>query len=380
MLLSAFNPLDIVLFIQRDKKKKTKKGKDVNIELSNISSHSNDVNHNNESISTSSHIQNNNSNHPIIEHIIDRLFFYFTNTMTYLGPFFSIALICFILYTYIATNKTIFLYYKTKHSPLSITFLQCITSIQLFYIITNYILATIIKPGSISDLKRSKYYKEHNAYYNPILNFPYKATSSHIEWKKCKKCAMIKPLRTHHCSICNCCVFKMDHHCPWINNCIGQNNHRYFLLFIIHLFLYAFFIAVLSIPMIINGYFFKLGKEFRLICVLSIAGMFILLFFNCWNWFLAVNGVTTIEFWSSQLNNTTTIINNFSFNNWRDNLFYIFGSKSIINILFIPSITKLPFSGLEWSKYIDNDFSIDGIPDSKSLLSYSTINTEEDKV
>lgn len=29
----------------------------------------------------------------------------------------------------------------------------------------------------------------------------------------CKKCIAPKPARTHHCSVCNRCVLKMDHHC-----------------------------------------------------------------------------------------------------------------------------------------------------------------------
>lgn len=28
--------------------------------------------------------------------------------------------------------------------------------------------------------------------------------------KRCKKCSGIKPIRTHHCSICNKCVLQMD--------------------------------------------------------------------------------------------------------------------------------------------------------------------------
>jgi palmitoyltransferase len=53
----------------------------------------------------------------------------------------------------------------------------------------------------------------------------------------CKKCLTGKPPRTHHCSVCNKCVLKMDHHCPWFNNCIGHFNHRYFYLFIIFMIL-----------------------------------------------------------------------------------------------------------------------------------------------
>lgn len=29
----------------------------------------------------------------------------------------------------------------------------------------------------------------------------------------CKKCIAPKPPRTHHCSVCQRCVLKMDHHC-----------------------------------------------------------------------------------------------------------------------------------------------------------------------
>ena len=47
----------------------------------------------------------------------------------------------------------------------------------------------------------------------------------------CKKCNAPKPPRTHHCSVCERCVLKMDHHCPWMNNCIGLRNQKSFLHF-----------------------------------------------------------------------------------------------------------------------------------------------------
>ena len=45
----------------------------------------------------------------------------------------------------------------------------------------------------------------------------------------CRFCLMVKPDRSHHCSVCNKCVLKMDHHCPYVNNCIGRNNYKYFM-------------------------------------------------------------------------------------------------------------------------------------------------------
>lgn len=57
----------------------------------------------------------------------------------------------------------------------------------------------------------------------------------------CPECEILKPLRSRHCEVCNKCVKVFDHHCPWINNCVGGNNHKYFFLFLIFIWLEILF-------------------------------------------------------------------------------------------------------------------------------------------
>lgn len=64
----------------------------------------------------------------------------------------------------------------------------------------------------------------------------------------CEKCNLIKPDRCHHCSICGCCVLRMDHHCPWINNCVSFTNYKFFVLFLGYTFALCIFVASTTFP------------------------------------------------------------------------------------------------------------------------------------
>ncbi|XP_071828568.1 palmitoyltransferase ZDHHC16-like isoform X2 [Apostichopus japonicus] len=78
----------------------------------------------------------------------------------------------------------------------------------------------------------------------------------------CKKCIAPKPPRTHHCSLCNKCVLKMDHHCPWLNNCVGHFNHRYFISFCIYMTLGTAYISIFIWPLFARE-FFDAKKTFK---------------------------------------------------------------------------------------------------------------------
>ncbi|XP_016841678.1 palmitoyltransferase ZDHHC16A [Nasonia vitripennis] len=77
----------------------------------------------------------------------------------------------------------------------------------------------------------------------------------------CKKCIKPKPPRTHHCSICNKCVLKMDHHCPWLNNCVGHYNHRYFFQYMLFTVVGVLFIIIFGVHLAYEEYFLSPEPE-----------------------------------------------------------------------------------------------------------------------
>lgn len=120
-------------------------------------------------------------------------------------------------------------------------------------------------------------------------------------FKQCSKCTLRKPPRTHHCSVCDKCILKMDHHCPWINSCVGHRNHRTFMLFLVYCTLAALCYAIVSFPLAREAFVLKKTQSFGFILgiifgflitsILSIA----LIGMTGWTFYLISTGQTTIE-------------------------------------------------------------------------------------
>ena len=51
----------------------------------------------------------------------------------------------------------------------------------------------------------------------------------------------------------------------------------------------------------------------------------------------------------------------------------VFGTKNILEAVFVPSIKKLPYSGLEWSRICDPQYKVSGV---EEIVCRESINIE----
>lgn len=149
--------------------------------------------------------------------------------ITYWLGFFAFIIVFGIpLYGYYVMVVTALIpYLSQEHSLLfwiDFTLEFIIGHAALIYYFWSYLMCVFVYPGDAPDNYPDGKHDMRD------LHVMHKAISKGM--LICKRCKIIKPHRTHHCSICKRCIMRMDHHCPWINNCVGYRNHKFFVQFL----------------------------------------------------------------------------------------------------------------------------------------------------
>uniref|UniRef100_T1IIZ3 Palmitoyltransferase n=1 Tax=Strigamia maritima TaxID=126957 RepID=T1IIZ3_STRMM len=125
----------------------------------------------------------------IADTAMEPLFWVVDHFTKFFGPLFVTG-VCLLITSAVAIAYVIGIPYWWHRSVFALIILIIVGHWLLINIVFHYIMATVTSPG-----------------YLPTGVLIPEAVSI------CKKCIAPKPPRTHHCSVCNRCILKMDHHC-----------------------------------------------------------------------------------------------------------------------------------------------------------------------
>ncbi|XP_008484264.2 palmitoyltransferase ZDHHC16A-like, partial [Diaphorina citri] len=153
---------------------------------------------------------------------VEPIFWVVDSVLISIGPFLTVLVIFISGFTVFIAYWILFPFYRRQSEWLAYT-LAVIGNWILINFVFNYYMGFSTSPGH-----------------------PPKHSVSSKSSDVCKKCLTPKPPRTHHCSICDQCILKMDHHCPWMNHCVGHWNHRYFYMFMIYTLLGCAFLFIIG--------------------------------------------------------------------------------------------------------------------------------------
>mmetsp|Transcript_5740 Transcript_5740/g.8026 ORF Transcript_5740/g.8026 Transcript_5740/m.8026 type:complete len:320 (-) Transcript_5740:42-1001(-) len=237
----------------------------------------------------------------------------------------------------------------------------------LFNIVFNYFMVVFTNPGHatkeqedyMNQLDRQLQEEAQKKYNfgivvedNPTYFVP---RSSVFRW--CKKCNLPKPPRAHHCAVCKQCVLRLDHHCPWMMNCVGFYNHKYFVLFLLYLWVGCLYITYMSAPLAWKMFFtknkrdvaptvlmtFLLGAVFA-VFMIGFAGMQVYnMFTNQTQYEFYDNVVLKRRYRRFQLKYT----NPYDLG-YRKNMELFFGTGKDLWTFFVPSMQPPPGDGISF--------------------------------
>lgn len=186
-------------------------------------------------------------------------------------------------------------------------------------------------------------------------------TLESLGWHNCKTCQKLAPPRSWHCSICKTCILKRDHHCLFVGCCVGHKNHRYFIMFIVYLFIgatYAFVYNSLYVWIVRGNVFYNWFSLLRMSCPLlmiisgSMMHNLILIYYNL-N-ILAVAYSTTLLIYHVPVIFKGGVCyekeKNYPYNMgcWKRNLRTVFGKR--MHLVWISPLLQsdLPNDGICW--------------------------------
>lgn len=180
----------------------------------------------------------------------------------------------------------------------------------------------------------------------------FKSDSAYRKWTLCDKCELVVPPRSWHCEICDICILKRDHHCMFASNCVGYQNHRHFLVFLLHFFIGTTWVFMYNsyFIWILNRHIYwtwttlvKLALPMFLVCYGSMQELhlcfYMLVFIGS-----AMSGVLLIYHGKLIVkNNTTHQKNKGAYDNGlRENLKIIFGNSMLKSLICPWTHVDLP--------------------------------------
>ncbi|XP_065368374.1 probable palmitoyltransferase ZDHHC24 [Calliphora vicina] len=189
-----------------------------------------------------------------------------------------------------------------------------------------------------------------------------------LGWHECKKCDKLAPPRSWHCSVCKSCILKRDHHCFFTACCIGHNNERYFIMYLVNLFIgSAYALIYNSIYIwILNGHIY-----FNLMSILRAFFPFVMLYSGGFieNMFLIFYGLNILALLYSTIllaYHLPTVLKGgvsherdndeylYNKGSWKRNLETVLGKR--MHLVWLSPMIKsdLPDDGINWKMTEEN--------------------------
>ncbi|TMW45314.1 hypothetical protein DOY81_009607 [Sarcophaga bullata] len=188
-----------------------------------------------------------------------------------------------------------------------------------------------------------------------------KAKLQSLGWHECEKCEKMASPRSWHCSVCRTCILKRDHHCLFVGCCVGHKNHRYFMMFVIFLFIGATYALVYNslFLWVVKAHVFRNWLSIlRMTCPLlmlvsgSLSHNLFLVYYNL-NILAVVYSVVLLIYHGPGLFKGGVCYEkdkNYPYNmgSWKRNLQTVFGKR--MHLVWLSPLLKseLPDDGINW--------------------------------